>query len=138
MHGNVKLERRCRCLRQSRKRSAISLAGSSWRRKKWTVPAGGVEEGETVEQCCVREFFEETGLTVRVVETLNTRAGEYEDSKVSFEVVYFKVEVTGGEIVLHEEDEWIADVVWKPVSEIRELEMAYPDDAELIESLVIQ
>ncbi|EMF45665.1 hypothetical protein B481_2912 [Planococcus halocryophilus Or1] len=72
------------------------------------------------------------------METLNTRAGEYEDSKVSFEVVYFKVEVTGGEIVLHEEDEWIADVVWKPVSEIRELEMAYPDDAELIESLVIQ
>ncbi|ANU15551.1 DNA mismatch repair protein MutT [Planococcus halocryophilus] len=116
----------------------LVLQGVPGEEKKWTVPAGGVEEGETVEQCCVREFFEETGLTVRVVETLNTRAGEYEDSKVSFEVVYFKVEVTGGEIVLHEEDEWIADVVWKPVSEIRELEMAYPDDAELIESLVIQ
>ncbi|EGA91184.1 MutT/NUDIX family protein [Planococcus donghaensis MPA1U2] len=116
----------------------LVLQGVPGEEKKWTVPAGGIEGGETVEQCCVREFFEETGLTVQVVETLHTRTGEYEDSKVSFEVIYFKVEVTGGEIVLHEEDEWIADVAWKPVAEIRELEMAYPDDAELIESLVIQ
>jgi len=116
----------------------LVLQGVPGEEKKWTVPAGGVEEGETVEQCCVREFFEETGLTVRVVETLHTRAGEYEDSKVSFEVVYFKVEVTGGEIIFDKEDEWIADVVWKSIAEIRELEMAYPDDVELIESLTVQ
>lgn len=116
----------------------LVLQGVPGEEKKWTVPAGGVEEGETVEQCCVREFFEETGLTVRVVETLHTRAGEYEDSKVSFEVIYFKVEVTGGEIIFDKEDEWIADVVWKSIAEIRELEMAYPDDVELIESLTVQ
>ncbi|MCH4826482.1 MAG: NUDIX hydrolase [Planococcus sp. (in: firmicutes)] len=116
----------------------LVLQGVPGEEKKWTVPAGGVEEGETVEQCCVREFFEETGLTVRVVETLHTRAGEYEDSKVSFEVVYFKVEVTGGEIIFDKEDEWIADVAWKSIAEIRELEMAYPDDVELIESLTVQ
>ncbi|WP_169818704.1 NUDIX hydrolase [Planococcus donghaensis] len=116
----------------------LVLQGVPGEEKKWTVPAGGIEGEETVEQCCTREFFEETGLTVRVVEELSTRAGEYEDSKVSFEVVYFKVEVTGGEIVLHEEDEWIADVAWKPIAELRELELAYPDDAELIESLVVQ
>lgn len=116
----------------------LVLQGVPGEEKKWTVPAGGIEGAETVEQCCTREFFEETGLSIRVIEKLSMRAGEYEDSKVSFEVIYFKVEVTGGEIVRHQEDEWIADVAWKPIAEIRELEMTYPDDAELIESLAVQ
>lgn len=116
----------------------LVLQGVPGEEKKWTVPAGGVEGDETVEQCCTREFFEETGLTVKVLENLNTRTGEYEDSAVSFQVTYFKVEVTGGEIVLHDEDEWIADVAWKPISELGELELAYPDDAVLIESLAVQ
>lgn len=116
----------------------LVLQGVPGEEKKWTVPAGGVEESETVEQCCTREFFEETGLTVRIVGKLNTRAGEYEDSAVSFEVTYFKVEVTGGGITLQEGDDWIADVAWKSISELGELELAYPDDATLIESLAIQ
>ncbi|MBT2570610.1 NUDIX hydrolase [Planococcus sp. ISL-110] len=115
----------------------LVLQGVPGEDKKWTVPAGGLEEGETAEQCCGREFFEETGLTVRVLERLNTRTGEYEDSAVSFEVTYFRVEMTGGELVLQEGDEWIADVAWKSISELGELELAYPDDAELIRSLAV-
>lgn len=115
----------------------LVLQGVPGEEKKWTVPAGGVEGNETVEQCCIREFFEETGLTVDILEKLNTRTGNYEDSAVSFEVVYFKVQVTGGEIVLHDGDEWIADVAWKPIAEIEELELAYSDDAALIKSLAI-
>ena len=46
--------------------------------------------------------------------------------------------MTGGEIVLHDGDEWIADVAWKPISELDELELVYPEDAELIKSLAVQ
>lgn len=34
----------------------------------WLLPGGGLEEGETPEECCVREVEEETGVIVRPVE----------------------------------------------------------------------
>jgi len=34
----------------------------------WTLPGGGIDFGEDPEDAVVREFLEETGLTVKVVE----------------------------------------------------------------------
>ncbi|MEL3907007.1 MAG: NUDIX domain-containing protein [Treponema sp.] len=33
---------------------------------KYIIPGGGIEEGETLEQCCEREILEETGIAVTV------------------------------------------------------------------------
>ncbi|AUD12843.1 MULTISPECIES: NUDIX hydrolase [unclassified Planococcus (in: firmicutes)] len=103
---------------------------------KWSVPASGMEAGETLEQCCEREFEEVTGLTVKAGEILKTRDGNYEDAAVSFDLHYFRVEVTGGELIIPKDDFLIEDIAWKSITDIEKLELAYPDDLELFKSLI--
>lgn len=35
------------------------LQGKPEEEKRWSVPSGGKEKGETLEQCCIREVYEE-------------------------------------------------------------------------------
>ena len=35
---------------------------------QYLIPGGGVEEGETLEECCIREVLEETGIAVKPVD----------------------------------------------------------------------
>ena len=44
----------------------------------WLIPGGGMEDGETPEECCVRETEEETGLIVRPVRQFLTMYEYYE------------------------------------------------------------
>lgn len=114
------------------------LQGPPGEEKKWGVPSGGQEQGETVKESCEREFYEETGLKVRAMEELTVKSGIYDNAAVSFELFYFRVEITGGEIIVNAGDEWIQDVAWKPIHGLSQLQLAYPDDIALIESLVKQ
>ncbi len=102
---------------------------------KWSVPASGKEAGETLEQCCEREFEEVTGLRVKAGELLKTRDGNYEDAAVSFDLHYFQVAITGGELIIPEDDFLIEDIAWKSIEDIEKLELAYPDDLELFKKL---
>jgi ADP-ribose pyrophosphatase YjhB (NUDIX family) len=42
---------------------------------KWSIPAGFVEAGETVDEAAVREVFEETGILGEIVSVLGIRTG---------------------------------------------------------------
>jgi ADP-ribose pyrophosphatase YjhB (NUDIX family) len=42
-------------------------------RSYWLFPGGGIEDGETEEQCVSREMFEETGLIIQVERLLFTQ-----------------------------------------------------------------
>ena len=39
----------------------------------YKIPGGRVEEGESLEKTCMREFFEETGLECEIIEKLHTQ-----------------------------------------------------------------
>lgn len=67
----------------------------------WNFPGGGVEEGETFEQACVREVMEETGYTVKIIKSLFR----------SKEKQTFLCERISGSLSI-EDDEDILDVRW--------------------------
>lgn len=46
-------------------------------RKYYTFPGGGMDEGETIDECVVREVIEEFGITVKPIREVYT----YEDHK---------------------------------------------------------
>ena len=59
----------------------------------YLVPGGGLEAGETPEDCCVREVEEETGMIVRPLHQFLTLYEYYEEDRyISY---YFVCESTG-------------------------------------------
>ena len=59
----------------------------------WLLPGGGMEEGETPEECVIREVEEETGVIVRLREQFLILHEYYEEYRYTSH--YFICEVTG-------------------------------------------
>lgn len=50
---------------------------------RWCLPGGAMDAGESLEECCVREVWEETGLKVRVVRLIGVYSTPHR-------IVYYK------------------------------------------------
>lgn len=82
----------------------------------WCLPGGRLDIGESAQDCCIRETFEETGLQTRIVRLVAAnsdprRVVHYPDGNVhqSF-VLCFEAEVITGELAASTESEafrWI-------------------------------
>ena len=106
--------------------------------KQWCLPSGGVDPGETVEETCIREVYEETGLNVRV-----TRLGgvysnphqlvEYPDgNKVHVIALSFVAEIIGGELGLSDET---TDFGYFTIKEMDELDMLLNHKERVLDAL---
>ncbi|PYI54455.1 NUDIX hydrolase [Paenibacillus flagellatus] len=107
-------------------RLLMVLQGKPDEEKRWSVPSGGMEAGETLEQCCVREVWEETGFRARVVEQVFGKEGTV--GSVEFSVTYYEIELVGGTAAIQDPDGLIHDIAWKTAGEIESLSLSFPED----------
>lgn len=106
------------------------LQGKPEEEKVWSVPSGGMEVGETYEQCCEREVWEETGYRVKVRKKIFEKTGRTYSMDVS--VHYFEVEWLGGQAALQDPDGLIYDIQWKSQDEVKRLKLSFPEDREFL------
>ncbi len=70
---------------------------------KWSLPAGFVNEGETIDEAVKREVLEETGITAHVKGVIGIRSGVIHD-EISDNMIIFLLEPEGEEITVQEEE----------------------------------
>lgn len=93
--------------------------------RRWTLPGGGVELDETVQEGAVREVLEETGYDVRLDGLLGVdsyvfapaQRGNGSGRALKAVRVVFAATVTGGELT-HEVDGTTDEARWFPVDEV--------------------
>ncbi|MBR5515980.1 MAG: NUDIX domain-containing protein [Clostridia bacterium] len=79
----------------------------------WTLPGGGVEDGESREICCAREVLEETGFIVEIKEFFKTVTEYYDNARYTHH--YYLCDIVGEgernptpyEIQVDAQPEWI-------------------------------
>lgn len=88
---------------------------------KWEFPGGKLHEGESPEQCLVREIREELGIEVLPLVSLPSSIHHYDH--ISVELLPFVCNIVQGEIVLHEHSE----VRWLRLEELSGLDWVEAD-----------
>jgi len=109
----------------------VALVGRL-RPKRWALPKGTPEVGETLEGTALREVGEETGLLVRIEQPLDRIQYRFVWGGVRhFKTVHFYLmEMVGGDTANHDGE---YDVVeWFPIGEaLRRL--SYPNEAHVVD-----
>lgn len=77
----------------------------------WTLPAGYMEEGESVEQAAAREAQEEACASLRIIDLL----GIYSIPRISQVQIFFRAELASPEIAAGPESEEVALYHWDDI-----------------------
>ncbi|WP_238392567.1 NUDIX hydrolase [Paenibacillus antri] len=111
-------------------RLLMVLQGKPEEEKRWSVPSGGIEPGETLEQCCMREVFEETGYRSKVVKKIKEKTGSH--GTAEYHVTYFEAEIVDGTPTIQDPDGLIYDIDWKSREQMKALPFSFPEDREFL------
>lgn len=106
------------------------LQGKPEEEKRWSVPSGGKEKEETLECCCIREVYEETGYRCKIIKEIKGKTGAF--GPVEYNVTYFEVEILDGQPTIHDPDGLIYEIAWKSSEQLKELKFSFPEDKEFL------
>ena len=91
------------------------------RRGKWDLPKGKLEEGETIEECAVREVEEETGLqNIELGELVGITSHQYTERgrDIDKETHWFAMKVSGAQQLIPQIEEDILELKWVAENEL--------------------
>jgi len=88
-----------------------------YRRNKWDLPKGKLDDGETIEQCALREVKEETGLKeVTLGKFVGITQHQYFDKFLKMEVIkesnWFSMKALSNEKLAPQLEEDITEIRW--------------------------
>lgn len=108
---------------------------------RWCLPSGRLDSGESVEECCVREVWEETGLKVRVTRLVGIystphRITVYADgNRWQVIALSFVAEIIGGELGLSDET---TEVGFFKLDELDRLDLMEPHRERIEDALNLE
>lgn len=100
--------------------------------RRWSLPKGGPQRGESLEQAAVREVTEETGLQARLIAPLGEidywfRLGGQRHFKT---VHFYLMQAVGGDVSQHDHEYDLVE--WFALDQARR-DMSYPSEIEIVE-----
>ena len=99
---------------------------------KWNMPAGKLEENETLIDAAIREKKEETNLDVQISGLIAIQESITEMGQLI--IFYFKGEYIAGEVSFNQEE--ISDVKWMTEEEIKDIDRTIIRGGETIDSIL--
>ena len=94
----------------------------------WEFPGGKLEQGETTEECVVRECVEELGITVKLTGLFDSFSYQYPDRKIQF--AFYKAKILSGQVKIKVHQE----ICWASRKELSSFSFC-PADIDLVERL---
>lgn len=110
-----------------------------FRRGKWDLPKGKVDEGETLEVAAVREVQEETGIkNVTLGKFIAITNHEYFEKRLNEDMIkethWFTMHADGESKLIPQTEEDIEHIIWAGEAELKEcLKNTYQSIKEIIE-----
>ena len=106
-----------------------------FRRGKWDLPKGKLDEGESLEACAVREIKEETGVDAAIVELIGTTEHEYveDGEEITKKTWWYKMTAQPPVEIQLQKEEGIEQAAWVNKSRVHEyLSNSYQNIAFII------
>lgn len=119
-YGNQLRVRVCGICVENNKILLINHSGLNESNEFWSPPGGGLQFGETIEECLKREFLEETNTIVSVGNLLKVR--EFMNLPLHAIEIYYVVKIESGEVKKGFDPEMneqiIKDIQWLSFEEV--------------------
>lgn len=109
------------------KGNKVLLVRSEYGGKEFFLfPGGGLEFGETLEECAIRETFEETGIRVKIKKLIHINEYIYKSDWTKRSITpFFLAEVVGSDLIgmQTDDDGKIKEALWVNIKDLDKIDV---------------